>query len=122
MTIYHLRDLASGIRRIIHCDNVKVFQVPHYEGLTIETMLEFAKEYPSVAECLPVEPREVLKLPRSYISNIIYTEIGEPFAKWVAAQIKARNTKIENERDLLVQMDPTIATIFAESSSISGKY
>ena len=83
VTIYHLRDLASGKRMRIHCDHVKVLTVPHYEGLTISTMLEFASAFPIVATALPSEPREVLKLPRDYVANVVHTIVGEPFAEWV---------------------------------------
>ena len=121
MTIYHLRDLASGKRRIINCEVVKVFMVPHYENLTIEKMLRFADAWPKVAEHLPLEPREVEKLPRAYIANVIYTIVGKPFAEWVEAGISARNAKVQEKYDMMVDLDPEIAKIFANSSAISGK-
>ena len=46
MTIWHLRDLASGARMKILSSKVKVIAVPQFEGLTIENMLEFARRYP----------------------------------------------------------------------------
>ena len=122
VTIYHLRDLAAGKRTRIHCDDVKVLTVPHYEGLTIETMLKFAESSPAVAKALPVEPREVLKLPREYIANIIYTLVGEAFAQWVQAQVQARNDKIASERDMMVDLDPEIAALFNQSTAVSGRY
>ena len=85
VTIYHLRDLAAGKRTKIHCDDVKVLTIPHYEGLTISTMLKFAEAYPAVGQALPAEPREVLKLPREYVANIINTLVGQPFSAWVKA-------------------------------------
>ena len=121
VTIYHLRDLAAGNRRIIHSTQVKVLTVPQYEGLTTTDMLSFSKTYPAVEECLPTEEREILKLPRAYIANVIYTNVGDPFADWVKFQIQDRNDKIASKRDLLVSMDPEIAKIFAASPSISGK-
>ena len=42
VTIWHLRDLAAGKRKIIKCTDVKTIHVPQFEGLKIETMLEFA--------------------------------------------------------------------------------
>jgi hypothetical protein len=42
ITIFHLRDLASGKKKCIKCEEVKVFQVPFYDCLKIEKMLEFA--------------------------------------------------------------------------------
>jgi hypothetical protein len=91
MTIYHLRDLANGTRTRIHCDDVKVFQAPHYKGLAIEHMLEFATRYPAVAKALPEEHREILKLHRDYVSTVIYTIVGKPFVTWVEERITARN-------------------------------
>ena len=38
----HLRDLADGKRTPIKCTDVKVIQLPYYEGLTIEDILEYA--------------------------------------------------------------------------------
>ena len=45
VTVWHLRDLCSGKRKIIKCDEVKVIILPQYEGLTIDDILEFAAEY-----------------------------------------------------------------------------
>ena len=42
MNVFHLRDLASNKRRRIHCDDVKYINVPHFEGLSVKEMLEFA--------------------------------------------------------------------------------
>ena len=39
VTIFHLKDLACGKRKIIKSDNIKQYTVPQFEGLTIETML-----------------------------------------------------------------------------------
>ena len=63
MTVWHLRDIATGKKRIIKSDNVKVLNVPQFTGLTIADFLKFAEDYPQVYETLPVE-KEILKLPR----------------------------------------------------------
>ena len=78
--VYHLRDLSSGKRRKITCDDVRVYQAPQYHGLKITDMLQFAQPYQEVAEALPLEPREVEKLHRDYVSTVIYTIVGQPFA------------------------------------------
>ena len=46
---------------------------------------------------LPIEPREVEKLPRAYLANVIYTIVGKPFRDWVDGAIKTRNEKIVAE-------------------------
>ena len=63
-------------RKRIKNDDVKVIKVPYFEGLTIETMLNYASGYPKVMKCLPALDREINKLPRAYIQNVIYTIIG----------------------------------------------
>ena len=55
MTIYHLRDLANGNRLRLKCEDVKVYQAPHYRGLAIDDMLNFAKDNEHVAKALPIE-------------------------------------------------------------------
>lgn len=122
ITIWHLRDLAAGKRNRIACDDVKVLIVPQYEGLSIAKMLEFAQSYVAVAMALPSEPREVLKLPRDYVANIIHTLVGDPFVVWVQAQIEARNAKIASERDMMIDLDPQIASLFNSSTAVSGRF
>ena len=46
VTVFHLRDLAAGTKTIIKSDKVKHLSVPHFEGLRIHNMLEFASQYP----------------------------------------------------------------------------
>ena len=75
--IWHLRDLAAGRRRIIKNSDVKVIDVPYFEGLTVSDMLRFAKDYPSVSDAFPTESKEIDKLPRPYVANVIYTLVGE---------------------------------------------
>ena len=46
VTVFHLRDLASGKRQIIKAERVKTIHVPHFEGLTVDTMLYHARKSP----------------------------------------------------------------------------
>ena len=64
VTIFHLRDLAGGKKRIVKNTEVKHISVPLFEGLKIETMLEFAEPYDQVWHALPAVKRERDKLPR----------------------------------------------------------
>ena len=94
VTVWHLKDLARGRRLMIKADAVKTIHVPHFEGLTTTTMLYHAQNLPGVMKAFPIEPREVEKLPRSYIGNVIYTIVGSPFKKWVDEKIAERTKKI----------------------------
>jgi len=103
------------------CDAVKVLPVPQFEGLTINDMLDYARQDSKVMECLPAAEGEILKLPRQYIANLIYTVVGDAFADWVEDRITQRNYKIATERDLMIEMDAEIAAIFRSSTAVSGK-
>jgi len=81
MTVWHLRDLCSNKRRRIKCDDVKVIQLPHFKGLKIEELLAWAENHNhgEAMTALPIVRKEIEKLPREYIGNVIYTIAGAPF-------------------------------------------
>ena len=82
VTVWHLRDLAMGVKKIIKCDKVKIISVPQFEGLSIREIFDFTINTAEVQICLPPS-KEILKLSRAYLSNVIYTIMGEPFQQWV---------------------------------------
>lgn len=43
---------------------MKHIEVPHFEGLSIENMLEYAAQFTEVMRALPIVRKEILKLPR----------------------------------------------------------
>ena len=105
VTIWHLRDMASGKRSHIKSVDVKFIEIPHYEGLTIEEMLEKAEAIPDVMKVLPIIQKEREKLPRAYIGNVMYTIVGKPFADWVDLKVKERHAKVKAEREMQIEMD-----------------
>ena len=108
MTIFHMRDLVSGVKRMIKSKDVKHFAVPQYKGLSIVNMLEFCNDYPDVIQSLPVES-EIQKLSRQYLANVIYTLVGEPFKTWVETRVEARNQEVTSKKNMMIEMDPEIA-------------
>ena len=70
----------SGARSRIKAENVKVITVPHFEGLKIEAMLEWAQQYPDVMKHFPVTLREREDLPRPYVANVIHTLKPQEFS------------------------------------------
>ena len=71
---------------------------------------------------LPSERKEILKLPRAYIANVIRTIIGQEFEDWVREKVNARNRRVQDEREVSIMMDPEIERIFRASTSTSGKW
>ena len=75
VTIWHLRDLAMGVKTIINCDNIKVIDIPQFEGLTIQDIFNFAQNDRDVERALPPS-KEIQKLSRAYLANVVYTIMG----------------------------------------------
>ena len=48
------------------------------------------------------EPKEIQRLPRQYLINVIATVVGEAFAQWVTGKIEERNTKIAEQKSAMV--------------------
>ena len=122
VTVWHLRDMAAGKRTVIKSENIKHLHVPQFEHLAIKDMMEYCSAIPKVMKAFPTEAREIEKLPRQYIINVIYTLVGKPFELWVNQRIENRHAKIAEDRDLNIEMDPEIAAIFQASNAVSGKY
>ena len=78
---------------VIKEDEAKQINVPYYDGLTIEKLLEAGEQYPILADYLP-DQRDISRLPRQWIVNLIYTLVGDDFKHWVAEKIRTRNDKI----------------------------
>ncbi len=87
---------------------------PQYEGINIKTMLQESAKYPQVAYYLP-EAKELDKLPRQWLANLIFTIAGEPFATWVDDQIKRRNSKIVLNDNKEIAMDADVYAAFMSS-------
>lgn len=81
----------------------------------------FLERNPSCNPYFPIE-KEMVKLPKQWIINVIYSKIGENFADWVKERIVARNAAIVEKQKLAINMDPAVALAFQNSNAISSKY
>ena len=88
--------------------------------LSLEKILDFGLSHRIVVDSLP-PLREILKMPRSYVCNVIYTRIGPTFQAWVDGRCQERNEKLAIEKDLAIQLDPHIAEAFRASTNVSRK-
>ena len=67
---------------MIRNSEVRVIALPFYEGISIEEILEFGSSHGNgeAMLALPSVRKEILRLPRAFIGNVMFTIIGEPFA------------------------------------------
>ena len=94
--------------------------VPMYKGLTIDSILAEGRKCPEVENYLPDE-KDLHRLPRQWLANVIYTIVGEEFQHWVTECIRNRNDHIAEKQNLIVELDPVIAAAFNNSLNISSK-
>ena len=67
------------------------------------------------------DPQDRLRLPRQWVINLFNSVIGKPFARFVNDIIQKRNETLADKNNLMIEMDPEIAHIFSQSTSISSK-
>ena len=121
VTVYFLKDLIMGKKSFIKCNQVKVMFCPQYESLSIERILERAREWKAIWNYLP-DDRDLHRLPRQWVINVIYTVVGDSFQDWVNERIEQRNSKVAEDDNKMIEVDPEIAAAFNASNYISGKY
>ena len=70
-------------------------------------------------QALPATMKEVVKMPRAYIANVIHTILQKDFLDWTNERITFRNLKVASDKDMNIKMDKEIADIFKNSTSVS---
>ena len=69
---------------------------------------------------MPDEP-DIQKVPRQWILNVCAAVIGQPFRDWVTEQVEARNALMSQKKEMMIAMDPEMASKFAASTHVSRK-
>ena len=57
--------------------------VPSYEHLGLKDLAKLIEDHPFVKMCLPDREKEMIKMGRTYLINVLYTRLGDKFKKWV---------------------------------------
>ena len=104
----------------IKSDLAKHLHIPSYEGLTVKAILDFGMQTEQLSSYMPDE-RDLAKLPRQWIINVVFSVVGDDLRAWVSDQIKTRNEKLAAKQDLMIELDPEIASAFGSSLNISSK-
>ena len=83
--------------------------------------MEFVAGQPDIEHYLPDEP-DLAKVPKQWIINVCAAVIGQDFKEWVAEQIEERNAIMAEKKEVMISMDPMMASKFAASTHFSRKY
>ena len=95
--------------------------VAQYKTLSLEKIFGQASKYPAVLKVLP-DFRDWHRLPRQFVINCTYTQVGNEFSDWVDEQNRERDNKLALEKNLSIQMDPQIFEVWENSTAVSSKY
>ena len=88
--------------------------VPHYENLELRQIIDFALQHPEVMEFFPLT-KELTKMSRKYICDVIYSVVGDEFKEWINARVEHRHRKMAEKKDLMLSLDPEIARCYEAS-------
>ena len=132
-----IRDILSGeklvsfhlTRKYIEWSKIKIFELPHIEGLRIPDLLEFASKHWAINKYMP--EYECEKYPsRKWIWNvseflmyhlsIINSLIQDRFKQFVDGKLTETNEKIDKKHENKFSVLPVMAKVFAETKFISS--
>ena len=101
-------------------DKVHVASVPQIEGLTIKDVLTFAKRNAQVLKHLPDE-RDWVHMDRKWICDVIYTLDKVNFQSLITKAATDRKARLEESRNLVVEMRPEFAAALNNCLNYSSK-
>ena len=92
--------------------NAKHISVPYYESLSLEKIQEFCRLHPNEISSYLPDSRELHKISREWICNIIASVLKNIFTDWVREQIEERNEELTVKKGLEIELDEDIAAAF----------
>ena len=54
---------------------------------------------------LPDRMKEIKKMPRQYIINVIHTKLEEKFREWVEKRVAQRHLEIKEKQKMFIELD-----------------
>ena len=76
-------------------------QVPAYENLSMKEIFAYMQENQGILQFMP-DGKELRKVPKAWVCNVVGTVIGMPFVDWVKKRIAERNAAIVEEKNLAI--------------------
>jgi hypothetical protein len=111
---------SFDLRKTISNKDIQTKHVPQFKYLTFDTMVEFAEAYPDVFNYLP-DKRDMYRIPRQFLINILTTKIGDPFDKWVKTQTDIRDNTMKIVHNLDIAVSNACLNAFNRSNHITSK-
>ena len=117
-TQQYIRQLMMGKKNYVKSEDIKVIKVPHYNGLTVAKILNFARNKGDIQSYLP--DYKYSKEPnREWLCNLINTLIPKEFQEYVALKVSERKHEIIHTQNLSISAKSEFIKIFKNSRAIS---
>ena len=89
----YLRSIMNGTKNYLNWKNIMVIKVPHYKGLTVKDIVEFAETQVDLNSYLPdFEYNKALN--RDWLCNVINTLIPKEFQRYIDQKVTERKEAI----------------------------
>ena len=113
-----IRSLMRGEKEYVRCSSVHVIKVPHYKGLKVRDIVNFARIKVDITSYLPVYDYD--KEPnREWIWNIVNSLIPNEFQKFIKQKEDERRKELLQSSNLAMRIKPEFLDIFKSSQAIS---
>ena len=113
-----IRSLMRGEKEYVRCNSVHVIKVPHYKGLKVRDIVNFARTKVDITSYLPVYDYD--KEPnREWIWNIVNSLIPNEFQKFIKQKEDERRKELLQSSNLAMRIKPEFLDIFKSSQAIS---
>ena len=113
-----IRSLMRGEKEYVRCSSVHVIKVPHYKGLKVRDIVNFARTKVDITSYLPVYDYD--KEPnREWIWNIVNSLIPNEFQKFIKQKEDERRKELLQSSNLAMRIKPEFLDIFKSSQAIS---
>ena len=107
-----------GEKEYVRCSSVPVIKVPHYKGLKVRDIVNFARTKVDITSYLPVNDYD--KEPnRERIWNIVNSLIPNEFQKFIKQKEDERRKELLQSSNLAMRIKPEFLDIFKFSQAIS---
>ena len=81
ITIYFLKELMGGQKKMLSTSNIRTIHIPQYEGLGVKDIRQYLDEnHPEVYHYLPEPSLELPKVPKQWLANVCTTILKEEFS------------------------------------------
>ena len=107
-----IRSLMRGEKEYVRCSAVNIINVPHYKGLKMRDIVDFARTKVNIASYLP--DYDYVKDPnREWVWNIVNSLIHKEFQEFIQQKEDERRKELLMSSNLAMRIKPEFLDIFS---------